>query len=115
MMEEQQQGIGSGLRSFEFLLNRRRILAHETCASGNAAIHSNALVVSAVPLAPAVSLGGFRTGTVVAAQNVREGTCAERSGVTFIGGPGRQQHGAKGANVLRVIPECETYPLFRNA
>ena len=79
----------------EGLVNLRhfgRILACVAGAGRDAAVHADARVVGAVPLAPAVVFAGFDVGAVVAAGDVGEGLHAQRAGVVLIGRPGLHEH-----------------------
>src|SRR5579863_9384464 len=87
VMEEEEKFVGRGGERFVHFGDLLRILAGKTGAGGDGAIHSDAEVIGAVPLSPAVFFGGFDAGSVVAAKNVGEGLCAERAGVAFVGAP----------------------------
>src|SRR5215813_672238 len=70
VVHEQQQLVGTGCERLVHPRHRRAILTDETGACSNGAVHPDALFVSAVPLAPAISLGRFNRGTVVNAYDV---------------------------------------------
>src|SRR5256885_12869836 len=72
VMEKEEQVVGRLSWRFVELGNERRVLSDITGAAGDGAIHSNAVVVGAVPLAPAVFFRRFDSRAVMAAKNVCE-------------------------------------------
>ena len=91
-MEEQQQIVGRGRGVLVELRNAGRILTRVACAHGDGAIHADAFMIGAMPLAPAVVLAAFNAGAVVAAGDVGERLQAERAGVVHVGGPRLHEH-----------------------
>src|ERR1700685_317706 len=92
MMEKKQQFVRRGVQEFIHLPNGRAILIDIARAGGCCAIHSDALVIGAMPLSPAVSFGGFDSRSEMAPQNIGERARAKRPRVTFIDGPRRDQY-----------------------
>src|SRR5439155_14899102 len=103
MMEKQEQGIRRGGKSFELLLDGRRILPHEACSRCDSAVHANALVIGAVPLAPTVVFRRSDSWAVMASQDVGERPGPERTGVILIGGPRGKEHGADRTHDRKII------------
>src|SRR5208283_5370039 len=90
------------------------VLPNVPSSGRHGAIHSNSIVVAAMPLAPAVSLGGFDVGSVVTSQDVGKRSGTERPGVVFVGTPGREQHRVDGLHDLGIISKSEASPFLRN-
>ena len=87
VVEEEQQVVGRGGGGLVDLRDFWRVLADVARAGGDGAIHADAFVIGAVPLAPAVVFAGLDVRAVVAAGDVGERLQAERAGVVFVRGP----------------------------
>ena len=70
--------------------------------------------VPAMPLSPAVALGGFDAGAVMDFNDVRQSTHAQRAGVIFVGGPRFQLHVANRFDDLRIMAKGQLRPFFRD-
>ncbi len=114
-MQEEQQIVGAGGERLVNLGDGRAILADVAGAGGHRAIHADAVFVGAMPLAPAVALGGFDVYAVVIAGDIGEGLQAERSGVVLIGAPGTELQGDDGFIHLGVAAERQAGPLVGDA
>ena len=86
--------------------------ARQSPCRGRAAVHADALMVGAMPLAPAVTLRRLDPRPVVASQNVGQRSCAQRTGVAFVDTPGRKQHCRDGADNGRVVAERKLRPFL---
>ena len=69
----------------------RRILADEPGAGSRRPIHADALLVGAVPLAPAVALRRLDARPVVRARDIGQRLRAERPRVVLVGRPRLEQ------------------------
>src|SRR5579863_7937502 len=87
VMEEEQKLVGRGRERFVDFRDWRTILADESGAGRDGAVHADSLFVGAMPLSPAVFFGGLDVRAVVAAGDVGEGLRAERAGVIFVSAP----------------------------
>ena len=83
-------------------------------ASCHRAVHSDAFVIGAMPLAPTVALGGFDAWAVVWADDIRQSSSTQRSGVILVNVPRRKLHGRQRADHLRIISKREARPLLGN-
>ena len=87
VMHEEQQIVRTRLERFVHRAHRPAVLADESGAGRDRAIHADALVVGAVPLSPAVALGRFDGDAVVIADDVGQRLQPERAGVVLVGRP----------------------------
>jgi len=62
MVEKQEQFVWRRFHGLILLRNGGRILRDIASPGGDRAVHANPRVIGAVPLAPAISFGGFRPG-----------------------------------------------------
>ena len=62
VVEEEEQLVGRGGERFINLGDFGRVLAGEACAGGDGAVHADAFVIGAMPLAPSVVFAGSMPG-----------------------------------------------------
>ena len=72
VMEEEQQVVGTSRQRFEHCGDGGAVLADVAGSGGNGAVHAHALLIGAVPLSPAVTLGRFHVHSVVVAGDIGE-------------------------------------------
>src|SRR5207253_11286099 len=81
-------------------------------ARGHSAIHAHAFMISAVPLAPPVALGGFHSGPVMTSENVGQGLQAEWARVALIDSPRIDLHFRKSPYHSWIVSKRQPCPFF---
>ena len=114
VVHEKQQIVRAGFERFVDPGHLRPVLADEAGAGGDGAVHAGAFGIGAVPLSPAVALGGLDVHAIVVAGDVGEGLETERTGVVFVGAPGAEENAADGRGGFAIRAEGEARPLVRD-
>jgi hypothetical protein len=70
VVHEQEQIVRAGRERLVHARNGRTVLADISGAGGFGSIHADAVFIGAMPLAPAVTLGGFHVDAVVISGDV---------------------------------------------
>src|SRR6202021_257029 len=114
VMEKQEKCVRTVVERFIKPLHFGRILGDESSSRRYRPIHANSLVIGAMPLSPAILLGGLRSRIVVISENVGEGSRTERSGVALVDRSGIELPGADGFDHERVAAEGEARPFIED-
>src|SRR6267143_2304955 len=110
VVKEEQQLVRRGFQRLVQLGSWRRILSYIAGPGGHGTIHADPVTVSAVPLAPAVALGRFHSGSVVTSKNVRECLGSKWAGVVFIDFPRIDLHAGKGTHDGWIVSKSQPRP-----
>src|SRR5665213_2827916 len=111
VVHEQEKTIGTGGERFVNASYFGWVLTDVSGAGRDGAIHANAAVVRANPLAPAVALRGFDIGSVMAVQNIGERAQPEWARVALIDAPGFQFEIGDGIDDAGIVAEGHADPL----
>ncbi len=106
--------VRAGVERFEHRCDGRPVLADESRAGRNRAVHADAGLVGPVPLSPAVVFGRLRRRSEVDVDDIGQRADAQRTGVALIDRPRTHQHVDDRLHNGRIVAERQSRPLLGN-